>query len=182
MEQIREESTMTTNFIKLTEPTSNIVEVFNRWENDPALIPLTRPNQNQSEMERREEMSLVDLTKRLEDHHIYLIYLNDQLIGEMNYVVDPNYLYKKEPGTAWIGITLGESEGRGKGIGYDAIQYMEEQIKKQGLKRIELGVFEFNEQAQKLYQKLGYKEIGRIEKFTYWQGKMWTDIRMEKYL
>ncbi|WP_100402900.1 GNAT family N-acetyltransferase [Bacillus sp. FJAT-42315] len=55
-------------------------------------------------------------------------------------------------------------------------------VKKQGIKRIELGVFEFNKQAQKLYQKLGYKEIGRIENFTYWQGEMWTDIRMEKYV
>ncbi|WP_144550716.1 GNAT family N-acetyltransferase [Bacillus sp. X1(2014)] len=173
---------MTTTFIKLTQPTSNIVEVFNRWENDPALIPLTRPNQNQSELDRRDNMSLEDLTKRMEDHHIYLIYLDDQLTGELNYVVDPPYLFKKEPGTAWLGITIGETIGRGKGIGYAAIQYLEEQVKEQGLKRIELGVFEFNHQAQKLYQKLGYTEIGRIDNFTYWQGKMWTDIRMEKYV
>ena len=173
---------MTTNFIKLTQPTSNIVEVFNRWENDPALIPLTRPNQNQSELDRRDNMSLEDLTKRMEDHHIYLIYLDDELIGEMNYVVDPPYLFKKEPGTAWLGITIGETIGRGKGIGYAAIQYLEAQVKKQGLKRIELGVFEFNNQAQKLYQKLGYQEIGRIDNFTFWQGKMWTDIRMEKFV
>ena len=58
----------------------------------------------------------------------------------------------------------------------------EEEIKKHGLHRVELGVFEFNTQAQKLYRKLGYEEIGRIEKFTYWQDKMWMDIRMEKYL
>ncbi|MEH7307552.1 GNAT family N-acetyltransferase [Neobacillus drentensis] len=173
---------MTTNFIKLTDPTSSILEVFNKWENDPALIPLTRPNQNQSELDRRENISLEDLTKRLEDHHIFLIYLNDQLIGEMNYVVDPPYLYKKDPGTAWLGITIGEDVGRGKGIGYAAIQYLEEQIRTQGLKRIELGVFEFNKQAQKLYQKLGYKEIGRIDNFTFWEDKMWTDLRMEKYV
>ena len=173
---------MTTTFIKLTKPTSSIVEAINRWENDPALIPLTRPNQNQSELDRRENLSLEDLTKRMEDHHIYLIYFEDQLIGEMNYMVDPPYLFKKEPGTAWLGITMGESVGRGKGIGYAAIQYLEDQVKEQGLKRMELGVFEFNEQAQKLYQKLGYTEIGRIDNFTYWQGKMWTDIRMEKYL
>ncbi|MEH7744318.1 GNAT family N-acetyltransferase [Neobacillus drentensis] len=173
---------MTTTFIKLTQPTSNIVEVFNRWENDPALIPLTRPNRNQSELDRRDNMSLEDLTKRMEDHHIYLIYLDDELIGEMNYVVDPPYLFKKEPGTAWLGITIGETIGRGKGIGYAAIQYLEEQVKKQGLKRIELGVFEFNQQAQKLYQKLGYQEIGRIDNFTFWEGKMRADIRMEKYV
>ncbi|MDR7000213.1 GNAT family N-acetyltransferase [Neobacillus niacini] len=173
---------MTIQFIKLTEPTSSLVEVFNKWENDPTLIPLIRPNQNKSEMERREKITLDDLIKRLENHQVYLIYLNDQLIGEMNYMVDPDHLYKKEPGSAWIGITIGEPNGRGKGIGFAAIQYLEEQIKKQGLKRIELGVFEFNEQAQKLYQKLEYKEIGCIEDFTYWQGKMWKDIRMEKFV
>ena len=173
---------MTTHFIKLTDPNSSVVEVFNRWENDPHLIPLTRPNKNKSELERRDNMTLNDLNKRLENHHIYLIYLNDQLIGEMNYMVDPSHLYKKEPGTAWIGITIGENEGRGKDIGYVAIQYLEEQIKKEGLKRIELGVFEFNKQAQKLYQKLGYKEIGSIDNFTFWQDKKWTDIRMDKYV
>jgi RimJ/RimL family protein N-acetyltransferase len=173
---------MTTHFIKLTEPTSSLVDVINRWENDPVLIPLTRPNKNKSELEHRNKMTLDDLTKRLENHHIYLIYLNDKLIGEMNYMVDPSHLYKKEHGTAWIGITIGEPEGRGKGIGYVAIQYLEEQIKKQGLKRIELGVFEFNKQAYKLYQKLGYKKIGSIDSFTFWEGIMWTDIRMEKYI
>ncbi|TYS62623.1 GNAT family N-acetyltransferase [Sutcliffiella horikoshii] len=173
---------MNTYFIRLTEPTQTLVDVFNRWENDPTLIPMTRPNQNKSELELERIITLDSLTQRLESHHIYLIYLDEQLIGEMNYVVDPSHLYKKEQGTAWIGITIGESEGRGKRIGYEAIQYLEEQIKKQGLKRIELGVFEFNIKAQKLYQKLDYKEIGRIEDFTYWQSKLWSDIRMEKYL
>ncbi len=97
-------------------------------------------------------------------------------------MADPSHLYKKEQGTAWIGITIGEPEGRGKGNGFIAIQYLEEQIKQQGLRRIELGVFEFNKQAHKLYRKLGYEEIGRIQDFTYWQNKMWNDIRMEKYL
>lgn len=173
---------MNTSFIKLTEPTETLVDVFNRWENDPTLISLTRPNQNKSELERRVLMTLDDLTQRLEHHHIYLIYLDDRMIGEMNYMVDPSHLYTKVSGTAWIGITIAEPEGRNKGVGYEAIQYLEEQIKKQGLKRIELGVFEFNIKAQKLYQKLGYKEIGRIEKFTYWEEKMWSDIRMEKSL
>jgi len=60
--------------------------------------------------------------------------------------------------------------------------YHKSEIRLHGLKRIELGVFEFNENARRLYQKLGYKEIGRIPDFTYWNGKMWPDIRMEKEL
>ncbi|MBB6452385.1 RimJ/RimL family protein N-acetyltransferase [Salirhabdus euzebyi] len=173
---------MNIHFRKLTKPNNTLVKMLNNWENDPTLIPLIRPNQNKSELDCRNKLTLDDLTKRLENHQIYLIYLDDRLVGEMNYMVDPGHLIKKETGSAWIAITIGEAEGRGKGIGYVAIQYLEKQIQKQGLKRIELGVFEFNKNAVKLYQKLGYKEIGRIENFTFWQGKKWADIRMEKYV
>ena len=141
-----------------------------------------RPNQDQTGLDRRTELNQQDLIKRLQDHHIYLIYLDKQLVGEMNFMVDPPHLYKYEPGTAWIGITIGEQEGRGKGIGYKAISYLEEQIKNEGLQRIELGVFEFNKQAVSLYKRMGYSEIGSIRDFTFWQGRMWSDIRMEKYV
>jgi RimJ/RimL family protein N-acetyltransferase len=100
----------------------------------------------------------------------------------MNYQIDPGHLYKKVSGTAWLGIVIGEESARGKGIGFHAMQHLEEEIKKQGLSRIELGVFEFNTSAFKLYQKLGYKEITRIDGFTFWEDKMWQDIRMEKYI
>jgi RimJ/RimL family protein N-acetyltransferase len=100
----------------------------------------------------------------------------------MDYQIDPPHLYRKETGTAWIGILIGEETARGKGIGYWALQYLEKEIKEQGWKRIELGVFEFNMNAIKLYQKLGYREIGRIHDFTFWQDRMWQDVRMEKYL
>ena len=62
-----------------------------------------------------------------------------------------------------------------------SLKYLEEEIKKQALKRIELGVFECNKNAHKLYQKLGYQEIGKNKQFTFYQDKMWDDIRMEKY-
>ncbi|KZE69082.1 hypothetical protein AWM68_02110 [Fictibacillus phosphorivorans] len=174
---------MTIHFTKVIEPTENFIEALNRWENDPAIVPLTRPHKNRAELESKRSISIEDLSARLEFHEIYQIHMDDQLVGEMNYMVDPPHLYKhKEPGTAWIGITIGEREGRGKGIGYQALRYLEKEIKERGLNRIELGVFEFNQQAQNLYRKLGYQEIGRIEDFTYWKEKMWADIRMEKYL
>ena len=173
---------MDIQFKKLTEPTPEVAEHLSKWENDPALIPLIRPNPNKEALLHRETVTVSDLEQRLEHNSIYLIYLDGQLIGEMNYQVDPGYLYKKEPGTAWIGIEIGEEIGRGKGIGSLALQYLEEEIKRQGLKRIELGVFEFNTNAIKLYQNLGYKEIARIDGFTYWEDKMWQDIRMEKYV
>ena len=173
---------MDIKFKKLTQPTIEIAECLNKWENDPLLIPLIRPNKSKEDFERRETVTVKDLEQRLEHNHIYLIYLGDQLIGEMDYLVDPKHLYKKETGTAWIDIIIGEEVGRGKGVGYLALQYLEKEIKEQGLQRIELGVFEFNTHALKLYRKAGYREIGRLQNFTYWQDKMWQDIRMEKYV
>ncbi|MCA1058855.1 GNAT family N-acetyltransferase [Rossellomorea aquimaris] len=173
---------MNVQFTKVVTPSAEIVDALNKWDNDPVLIPLTRPNQNREEMETRRETTVNELKTRLNSHDMFLIYLENKLVGEMNYMIDPGHLYRKVKGTAWIGITIGEPEGRGKGIGFKAIQYLEGEIKKKGLSRIELGVFEFNSQAHRLYHQLGYQEIGRIPEFTYWNEKMWTDIRMEKHL
>ncbi|ARI77901.1 GNAT family N-acetyltransferase [Halobacillus mangrovi] len=173
---------MNIQFHKLTKPTEAIREAFDRWENDPALISLTRPNQSQADIELTKTVSFEDLTERVKDHHIYLIYLDGQLVGEMNYMIDPPHLFKKVPQTAWIGITIGEAEARGKGIGRLSIKHLEKEIEQEGLRRIELGVFEFNESAFQLYKKMGYQEIGRIKDFTFCKGKLWADIRMEKHV
>ena len=173
---------MNVQFERITEPSQDIVDCLNRWENDPALTPLIRPNKSQADLERTRVTTLEDLADRLEDHHMYLISLDGRPIGEMDYQVGFPHLYKDEPGTAWIGINIGEEEGRGKGIGRLALEYLEREIMSQGLTRIELGVFEFNAPAIRLYQKLGYQEIVRLDGYTYWDGRMWQDVRMEKYL
>jgi RimJ/RimL family protein N-acetyltransferase len=41
---------------------------------------------------------------------------------------------------------------------------------------------EFNDIARKLYESLGYIEFARIPDFTWWNGELRTDIRLEKYL
>jgi RimJ/RimL family protein N-acetyltransferase len=173
---------METSFERLETPTPEIVEHFNTWENDPLLVPLTRPNKDREALERQETVTDETLAKRLENHAVYLIRVDGTLVGEMNYQIDPDHLYKKEPGTAWIGITIGEAKARGKGLGALALAFLDGEIRRAGLLRIELGVFEFNLNAIKLYTRLGYKEIGRLDAFTYWDGRMWQDIRMEKYL
>ena len=169
-------------FQKLTSPDLTVCNSLQRWENDPALVHLIRPSQNKEELEKHVEVTIELLNERLQYHPIYLIYVDEQLVGEMDYQVDPRHLFKKVTGTAWVGIIIGEEFARGKGVGTQAMQYLEGQIREQGLKRIELGVFEFNANAIKLYKRLGFREFGRIADFTYWQGRMWSDIRMEKYL
>jgi RimJ/RimL family protein N-acetyltransferase len=173
---------MNVTFEKLISPNEEVARALTKWENDPDLAYRLRPNQDQYELERKFTVTLEEIAERLKYHTIYLIYLDGQLVGEMGYQVDPAHLFKKETGTAWVGIDIGEKIARGKGIGMLAMQHLENEIRAAGYKRIELGVFEFNTNAHKLYQKAGYVEIGRIPEFTFWQGSMWTDIRMEKYL
>lgn len=173
---------MAIHFTKLTEPSEAVVQTFNRWRQDRDFMSKTEPNPERKEPGVPEPITLEGLAEKLQHQEIYLIYEDDCLIGEVNYMVDPEHLHKKEKGTAWIGISIGEAMGRGRGIGFQAMQFIEEQIRLDGLKRMELGVFEFNTKAHALYQRLGYEEIARIDEFTYANGKMWADIRMEKYV
>ncbi len=170
------------HFSRLTEPTTAIAAAFTRWENDQQIKYLARFNRNQADLDASNEITIASLVQRIQHTAIYLIYLDQQLIGEMSYQIDPPLLLKPEANSAWISITIGEHQARGQGIGNQALAYLEQQIATQGLRRIELGVFEFNQPAFALYAKRGYHEIGRITDFTYWQGRMWADIRMEKWL
>ena len=169
------------SFVKLDQVSEEVAKMFSRWENDLELIPLSRPNRSREDLEKVEFITVEALEHRLERNTIFLIYHGSRLVGEINYQIDPPQLFRKVEGTAWVGITIGEKEARGKGIGFQAMQFLEKQVLAEGLKRIELGVFEFNRPAIALYKKMGYVEIGRIADFTFCDGRMWQDIRMEKF-
>jgi RimJ/RimL family protein N-acetyltransferase len=169
-------------FERLVVPAAEVAAALTRWDNDPELVPFIRPSTCPADLARHEEVTLADLRERLRTHEMYLIYLDGRLVGEVQYQVDPPICLRKVPGTAWIGITIGEQEARHSGVGSAAMTFIESELRSRGLKRIELGVFEFNHAARGLYEKLGYKEIGREYAFTYYDGRMWPDIRMEKEL
>ncbi|HZM21245.1 MAG TPA: hypothetical protein VFC02_05845, partial [Anaerolineales bacterium] len=87
------------DFKKLLTPTSEIAAPFSKWENDPILIPLIRPNSSEEDLLSRKPVSVNDLLERIKHSAIYLIYAQGELVGEMNYQVDPPYVYKKVKGT-----------------------------------------------------------------------------------
>lgn len=174
---------MRIDFKRLSVPTPEIAMHLNVWANDREIVHLMRPSFSKEELDATTLISVDSLSERIERGYvIYLVYADDQLVGEVNYIVNPPQLLHHEPGSAWIGITLGEASARGKGIGVKAMQHLEDEIRAAGYVRIELGVFEYNAPAIRLYKKMGYEEIGHVPEFTYWDGRMWTDIRMEKRL
>lgn len=53
---------MKIKFIQLTKPTPEIVNAFNKWDNDPLLKPLMRPNRTQADIDTQTLVTLGSLT------------------------------------------------------------------------------------------------------------------------
>ncbi|AWP25266.1 MULTISPECIES: arsinothricin resistance N-acetyltransferase ArsN1 family A [Paenibacillus] len=71
---------------------------------------------------------------------------------------------------------------RGKGIGSILLQRLEEIAKEKDFYKIVLFTFPFNENGQRLYHKLGYRDVGVFEKQGVLDGK-YVDVKiMEKLL
>jgi RimJ/RimL family protein N-acetyltransferase len=75
-------------------------------------------------------------------------------------------------GVAWLAIGIGDREQWGKGYGREAmtliLQYGFNEL---NLHRIQLTVFEYNERAIALYEKLGFRREGVYREFMKRDGK-----------
>lgn len=80
-------------------------------------------------------------------------YYNKELEGYLSYEI-------KEKATKffWIDEFIITESERGKGYGTKLMDEVKRIAKNEGVKRIELNCFTFNERAIELYKKLGYKE------------------------
>lgn len=154
-----------------------------RWDNDRSIRHLSYHCKDAAEAARVLTPEDIAAGKPKDPTHRRWMILEDGApVGEMGFSLDDGQLVTKAPGTAWIGILIGEASARGRGVGERAMAYLEERAREVGAQRIELGVFEFNEVAIRFYQKLGYREVARLPEYAYWNGRMWTDIRMLKEL
>jgi L-amino acid N-acyltransferase YncA len=77
----------------------------------------------------------------------------------------------------YLGIAI-RSGYRGIGIGTEMMKTLIGESKRIGLEVLVLDVFDSNKIARGLYQKVGFKEVGRIPKGVYKNGKYVDLIRM----
>lgn len=111
----------------------------------------------------------------------HLMILSDGYpIGHCSLIIDPPHRITRDRKVGWVGITIGEEKLRAKGLGKKIADHLEALASKHGAEIMEVGIFEFNEVAKKLCLSMGYEEIGRLEKCTYWQGRHWADLRFTK--
>ena len=83
---------------------------------------------------------------------------------------------------ASLGISI-KKKAWGLGLGTVLMERALQQAKENGFTQVELGVFADNERAQRLYQKLGFAEMGCIPKAFYLKdGTFRDEIQMIKFL
>ncbi len=160
--------------------TDDLIQRMVTWYNDPEIAPFIHPNFSAVPFH---QYSTEDVINELKPHpqlKRFTIWDDQNPIGELSVTRNFHMLINDPSHTAWISITIGEKEYWGKGIGLKAMDFLERVCKEDGYTRIELGVFEHNKKASGLYLKMGYRELARINHFTYSNGIWYADIRMEK--
>ncbi|MTI55456.1 arsinothricin resistance N-acetyltransferase ArsN1 family A [Geosporobacter ferrireducens] len=84
-------------------------------------------------------------------------------------------------GVVDLSIYIGRSV-RGKGLGKILLQSLIDTARVQGFHKLVLSTFKFNEGGQKLYQAMGFREVGTYMQHGILDGK-WIDVTvMEKLL
>ena len=113
---------------------------------------------------------------------------NDQIftvVAEVNgKVIANSELGRKRGYSEHVGeIAIGISKGyRNIGIGTEILKILITHAKEIGLKVLKLGVFSTNKRAYHVYQKVGFKETGRVPKEIFKEGKYVDHILMTQEL
>ena len=161
-------------------------ELMLRWVNDPAIKHLYT-------CFRDAEGYAKPLPRRYFEHlgqpppgdgpYASLMVLVDGVpAGHATFEFDPPKLLTKAPRTAWIALMIGEGHLRGCGLGKRIVADLERRVAEAGAERIEIGVFEFNAPSIALFTRLGYEEFARTPERVWWDGRLWSDVRMLKAL
>ncbi len=81
---------------------------------------------------------------------------------------------------ALVGIAIYNPEKHNQGYGTDALRcLLKFCFHVLNLHRVELGVFDYNPRAKHVYEKVGFKEVGRKREDKFFEGKWYDHIIMD---
>jgi RimJ/RimL family protein N-acetyltransferase len=148
-------------------------EIYTRWVNDIDVSlgvtfasALVTPEQEKEILEKLSQaeynFAIVELKK-------------DELIGNIG-LTHIDYINR----TAEMGIFIGNKNYWGKGYGVEAIELLLDfGFNILNLHNINLKVFSYNKPAIKCYQKVGFKEVGRLRETKQIAGQKFDHIIMD---
>ena len=151
-----------------------IVFRYPRWQDVPAYVEMCNILHDERLMAYHAETDLAKGCERMssilvaletcKQAHL-LMETKGKIIGEGNMTAgvapiraDGQPLF---PFTGVLGIKV-IGEYRRRGLGTEMMFLLEEEARKLGLRRIYLHVWALNDAARYLYQKVGYREVGRV--------------------
>ncbi len=83
-------------------------------------------------------------------------------------------------GTAELGLMIGESDARGRGLGTEATRLLlDYAFTALGLHNVMLRVYAYNLAGLRAYQKAGFREFGRRTESRAFAGRRWAEVYME---
>jgi RimJ/RimL family protein N-acetyltransferase len=154
-----------------------------RWQRDTEFIRLADSRLQLTSEKRIKEWIEKQIEKDPKPgRHPFLIrtLADDRLIGFLDLGVDLIHC------EAWVGIGIGERDAWNKGYGTDAMKVcLRYAFLELGVQRVSLGVFEYNQRAQRSYEKAGFQLEGRTRQDILREGKrtdtLWMGILREEW-
>ncbi len=116
-----------------------------------------------------------NLHKKKDDKRYVICFADKpaEIIGRLR-IQNINYLHNN----CEVGVDI-MPEYRGKGYGKKSYEMLLEFLFKHfNMNMVYLKVADFNPNAKKLYEKVGFKETGRLPQFYYRHGKYWDYVLM----
>ena len=171
--------------VEIWEPTierlDDLLEFVNRLVAEDSFLSLTG-EPKKIEEERLWLKGNIENIKAGKTIFIWAIYQKSKFSNEKKIIGQCDLVRggSRDPHIGTIGLMV-DKDFRGEGIGRFLIEYILKQAKKiPGLKIVKLHIFDDNEVAKSLYQKLGFKEFARLPNGFYRKEKYTDALQMYK--
>ncbi len=157
-------------------------EIYKRLRLEALKEPTAFRNTPEEEKDLPEEAWRSDLRKTAEGREIFLFAKEgEEYVGMAGASF---FSSEKMRHVASVHDVFVDSAARGGGVGMKLMTELVERIQREHpqTEKLELNVFSSQEAAIRLYEKLGFKEVGRWTKRLKVSGKYYDHLMMERFL
>ena len=148
------------------------VEIYTKWLNDMEITDKLGSSMRMSNLSNEKKY----IEENMNGYNFSIILREkDQLIGNVS-LMDVDTINRK----ATLGIFIGDKENRSKGYGKEAIKLiLDYGFNTLNLNNVMLWVYDFNKNAIKTYESVGFKKIGTRRSCAYVNGNTCDEVFMD---